>query len=181
VFFSPASILVIVLCIVVGLFMRYTKYGREIYAIGGARKEAVASGVSLNRPMILVFALSGFCAGVGGAIIGLRSGTAQPLALQYLLLAATVAAFIGGVSILGGKGGVVGAIVGTLTVNFLNTGLVFNITPAYVVQIYLGILLLTVILFQTMSVMYEDKLQRRLVLFDTDQLRRKLTAAITKQ
>ncbi|MFT4674513.1 MAG: hypothetical protein ACI9K8_000238 [Reinekea sp.] len=48
-------------------------------------------------------------------------------------------------------------------------------------QIYLGILLLTVILFQTMSVMYEDKLQRRLVLFDTDQLRRKLTAAITKQ
>ena len=181
VFFSPASILVIVLCIVVGLFMRYTKYGREIYAIGGARKEAVASGVSLNRPMILVFALSGFCAGVGGAIIGLRSGTAQPLALQYLLLAATVAAFIGGVSILGGKGGVVGAIVGTLTVNFLNTGLVFNITPAYVVQIYLGILLLTVILFQTMSVMYEDKLQRHLVLFDTDQLRRKLTAAITKQ
>ena len=181
VFFSPASILVIVLCIVVGLFMSYTKYGREIYAIGGARKEAVASGVSLNRPMILVFALSGFCAGVGGAIIGLRSGTAQPLALQYLLLAATVAAFIGGVSILGGKGGVVGAIVGTLTVNFLNTGLVFNITPAYVVQIYLGILLLTVILFQTMSVMYEDKLQRRLVLFDTDQLRRKLTAAITKQ
>ena len=181
VFFSTASILVIVLCIVVGLFMRYTKYGREIYAIGGARKEAVASGVSLNRPMILVFALSGFCAGVGGAIIGLRSGTAQPLALQYLLLAATVAAFIGGVSILGGKGGVVGAIVGTLTVNFLNTGLVFNITPAYVVQIYLGILLLTVILFQTMSVMYEDKLQRHLVLFDTDQLRRKLTAAITKQ
>jgi ribose/xylose/arabinose/galactoside ABC-type transport system permease subunit len=181
VFFSPASILVIVLCVVVGLFMRYTKYGREIYAIGGARKEAVASGVSLNRPMILVFALSGFCAGVGGAIIGLRSGTAQPLALQYLLLAATVAAFIGGVSILGGKGGVVGAIVGTLTVNFLNTGLVFNITPAYVVQIYLGILLLTVILFQTMSVMYEDKLQRRLVLFDTDELRRKLTASLTKQ
>jgi len=181
VFFSPASILVIVLCVIVGLFMRYTKYGREIYAIGGARKEAIASGVSLNRPMILVFALSGFCAGVGGAIIGLRSGTAQPLALQYLLLAATVAAFIGGVSILGGKGGVVGAIVGTLTVNFLNTGLVFNITPAYVVQIYLGILLLTVILFQTMSVMYEDKLQRRLVLFDTDELRRKLTATLTKK
>ena len=181
VFFSPASILVIVLCIFVGLFMRYTKYGREIYAIGGARKEAVASGVSLNRPMILVFALSGFCAGVGGAIIGLRSGTAQPLGLQYLLLAATVAAFIGGVSILGGKGGVVGAVVGTLTVNFLNTGLVFNITPAYVVQIYLGILLLTVILFQTMSVLYEKKLQRRLVLFDTEQLRLNLTAAAAKQ
>lgn len=181
VFFSPASLAVIALCIIVGLFMRFTKYGREIYAIGGARKEAIASGVSLNRPMILVFALSGFCAGVGGAIIGLRSGTAQPLALQYLLLSATVAAFIGGVSILGGKGGVIGAVVGTLTVNFLNTGLVFQITPAYIVQIYLGILLLTVILFQTMSVMYENQRRRRLELYDTDSLRLKMATKLAKQ
>ena len=49
--------------------------------------------------------------------------------------------FIGGVSILGGRGGVIGAIIGTLTVNFLNTGLVFNVTPAFLVQLYLGILL----------------------------------------
>ena len=62
------------------------------------------------------------------------SGTAQPLALQYLLLAATVAAFIGGVNILGGKGSVIGAAVGVLTVNFLNTGLVYEVVPSYVVQ-----------------------------------------------
>jgi hypothetical protein len=90
-----------------------------------------------------VFALSGFCAGLGGAIIGLRSGTAQALGLQYLLLAGTVAAFIGGVSIHGGRGGVIGAAIGTLTVNFLDTGLVFNVTPAYVVQLCLGVLLIS--------------------------------------
>lgn len=177
VLFSPASLLVIAMFIAVGLFMRYTKYAREIYAIGGARKEAIASGVNLRRPMMIVFAISGFCAGVGGAIIGLRSGTAQPLGLQYLLMAATVAAFIGGVSILGGKGGVVGAAVGTLTVNFLNTGLVFNVTPSYVVQIYMGGLLLTVIVFQTMSQLMEERRQRRLLLEDTDQTRRRLSAA----
>jgi ribose/xylose/arabinose/galactoside ABC-type transport system permease subunit len=176
VFFSPASILVILVFIVVGLFMSYTRYGREIYAIGGARKEALASGVNLKRPMMIVFAISGFCAGVGGAIIGLRSGTAQPLGLQYLLLAATVAAFIGGVSIHGGKGGVIGAVVGTLTVNFLNTGLVFNVTPAYVVQIYLGVLLLVVIIFQTMSRLYEQNRQRRLLLDDTDRIKQQLYA-----
>ena len=110
--FSSASFLVLGLFVLVALFMRYTKYGREVYAIGGARKEAVAAGVSLKRPMMIVFAISGLCAGIGGAIIGLRSGTAQPLGLQYLLLVATVAAFIGGVSILGGKGGVFGAFVG---------------------------------------------------------------------
>ena len=172
--FSPASFLVLGIFVLVALFMRYTKYGREVYAIGGARKEAVASGVSLKRPMMIVFAISGLCAGIGGAIIGLRSGTAQPLGLQYLLLAATVAAFIGGVSVLGGKGGVVGAFVGVLTVNFLNTGLVFNVTPAYIAQMYMGGLLLVVILFQNMSKVYEDKQQRQLKLADTDSFRQRL-------
>ena len=176
--FSPASFLVLGLFVLVALFMRYTKYGREVYAIGGARKEAVASGVSLKRPMMIVFAISGLCAGIGGAIIGLRSGTAQPLGLQYLLLAATVAAFIGGVSVLGGKGGVVGAFVGTLTVNFLNTGLVFNVTPAYIAQMCLGGLLLVVILFQNMSKVYEDKQQRQLKLADTDSFRQRLLKSL---
>lgn len=170
-YFSPASLLVIIMFIVIGLFMTYTRYGREIYAVGGARKEALASGISLKRPMIIVFAISGFCAGLGGVIIGLRSGTAQALGLQYLLLAGTVAAFIGGVSILGGKGGVIGAAIGTLTVNFLNTGLVFNVTPAFMVQLYLGILLLVVIMFQTGSRVFEDSQRRRQLLYDVDRQR----------
>ena len=60
VYFSPASLLVIAMFIVVGLFMTFTRYGREIYAIGGARKEAVAAGIDLKRPMIIVFAISAF-------------------------------------------------------------------------------------------------------------------------
>ncbi len=179
-YFSPASILVIAMFILVGLFMTYTRYGREIYAIGGARKEALASGVSLQRPMIIVFAISGLCAGLGGAIIGLRSGTAQALGLQYLLLAGTVAAFIGGVSILGGKGGVIGAAIGTLTVNFLNTGLVFNVTPAFKVQLYLGVLLLVVIMFQTFSRIFEGSQRRGQLLRDVDRRRRELTDRIAE-
>lgn len=171
-YFSPASLLVIAMFVVVGLFMSYTRYGREIYAIGGARKEAIASGIDLKRPMIIVFAISGFCAGLGGVIIGLRSGTAQALGLQHLLLAGTVAAFIGGVSILGGKGGVIGAAIGTLTVNFLNTGLVFNVTPAFMVQLYLGILLIVVIMFQTGSRVFDVSLRRKQLLSDVD-IRRK--------
>ena len=154
--------------------MNFTKYGREIYAIGGARKEALAAGISLKRPMIIVFAISGFCAGLGGVIIGLRSGTAQALGLQYLLLAGTVAAFIGGVSILGGRGGVIGAVIGALTVNFLNTGLVFNVTPAFMVQLYLGILLLVVIMFQTGSVIFEKRQMRYQILKDIDDRRERL-------
>jgi ribose transport system permease protein len=174
VYFSPASLLVIGMFVIVGLFMSFTRYGREIYAIGGARKEALASGIDLKRPMMIVFALSGFCAGLGGVIIGLRSGTAQALGLQYLLLAGTVAAFIGGVSILGGKGGVLGAAIGTLTVNFLNTGLVFNVTPAFMVQLYLGILLIVVIMFQTGSRVFDETQRRRQLLSDVDNRRQML-------
>ena len=175
-YFSPASILVIIMFVLVGLFMTYTRYGREIYAIGGARKEAIAAGIDLKRPMIIVFAISGFCAGLGGCIIGLRSGTAQALGLQYVLLAGTVAAFIGGVSILGGKGGVIGAAIGTLTVNFLNTGLVFNVTPAFMVQLYLGVLLMIVIMFQTGSRMFDDYQRRMQVLHDVDARKSPLLA-----
>ena len=178
-YFSPASLLVIAVFILVGFFIAYTKYGREIYAVGGARKEALAAGVNLKRPMIIVFAISGFCAGLGGAIIGLRSGTAQALGLQYLLLAGTVAAFIGGVSILGGKGGVIGAAIGTLTVNFLNTGLVFNVTPAYQVQLYLGVLLIIVIMFQTGSRLFDARQRRKAVLAAVDE--RKVALLTKKQ
>ena len=167
--FSPASVVVLLIFVAVGLFMRFTRYGREIYAIGGARREAVAAGINPKRPLMIVFAISGFCAGLGGAIIGLRSGTAQALGLQYLLLAGTVAAFIGGVSILGGKGGVLGAMVGTLTVNFLNSGLVFKVTPAYEAQLYLGVLLLIVIIFQTVFVLHTNRQRRTTILAQIDQ------------
>jgi ribose transport system permease protein len=83
IYFSPASLLVIAMFVLIALFMTYTRYGREIYAIGGARKEAMAAGIDLKRPMIIVFAISGLCAGLGGCIIGLRSGTAQALGLQW--------------------------------------------------------------------------------------------------
>jgi len=168
-YFSPASMMVIFIFILVGIFMRYTKYGREIYAIGGARKESLAAGVPLRRPLMIAFALSGFCAGFAGTVIGLKSGTAQGLGLQYLLLAGTVAAFVGGVSILGGKGGVVGAAVGSLTVNFLNTGLVFYAMQVHFVQFFTSVLLVVVIVFQTMSRLFDSYQIRKSYLEATDQ------------
>ena len=160
-YFSPDSLMVIFIFILVGIFMGYTKYGREIYAIGGARKESLAAGVPLKRPLMIAFALSGFCAGFAGTVIGLKSGTAQGLGLQYLLLAGTVAAFVGGVSILGGKGGVIGAAVGSLTVNFLNTGLVFYAMQVHFVQFFTSVLLVVVIVFQTMSRIFDSYQTRK--------------------
>lgn len=75
---------------------------------------------------------------------------------------------------MGGKGGVIGAAIGTLTVNFLNTGLVFNVTPAFMVQLYLGVLLIVVIMFQTGSRVFDESQRRKQILADTDMLAKQL-------
>lgn len=167
--FSPASVAAILVFVLIGLFLKYHKYGREIYAIGGARKEALAAGISLMRPMVLSFMISGFCAGLAGAIIGLRSGSAQPLGLQVLLLTGTTAAFAGGVSISGGKGSAIGAALGTFLIRFLESGLNFRATPAFISNIILGTLLLIVI-FVELAAAFVDRYQtRQALLAATDE------------
>ena len=80
--FSPISVGMIVVFIVVGLFLRYTRWGREIYAIGGGRNEARAAGVPVLRPMIIAFTCSGALAGLGGALLSIRLGSATPLGFE---------------------------------------------------------------------------------------------------
>jgi ribose/xylose/arabinose/galactoside ABC-type transport system permease subunit len=148
VIFSPASLLVIAIFIVLGACLKYNKFGREMYAIGGSRREALAAGVPLTRPTVLAFAISGACAGLAGAIIAIRSGSAQPLGLQDLLLSGTTAAFVGGVHINGGRGTAAGAALGALMIQILTNGMNFYFAPAYVVGLVLGVLLTVVVVLQ---------------------------------
>ena len=62
--FSPASLLVLSLFLAAGVFLKFNRFAREIYAVGGARREALAAGVPLIRPLVITFAISGFCAGL---------------------------------------------------------------------------------------------------------------------
>ena len=157
---SPASVMALIVFVGVGLFLMYHHWGREIYAIGGARKEALAAGVPLTRPMIITFAISGFCAGLAGAIIGLRAGSAQPLGLQTLILTGPTAAFVGGVSINGGKGSAFGAALGTITIALLQIGLIFMATPAYIGRLAIGTLL-TVVIVVEIGARWLDRYQTR--------------------
>ncbi len=166
---SPASLIAIGMFIIIGLMLKYHKYGREIYAIGGARKEAIAAGISLTRPLVLAFMISGLCAGLAGAIVGLRSGSAQPLGLQVLLLTGTTAAFAGGVSISGGKGSAIGAALGTFLIRFLESGLTFRATPAYIANIVLGTLLLIVIFVEIAAAAFDRYQTRKALLAATDE------------
>ena len=140
--FSPFSLVTILVFALVGLFLVYTRYGREIFAIGGGRQEAAAAGVPLVRPLVLTFALSGSMAALAGALTSIKSGSAGPAAFEQLLLPAATAALIGGVSLLGGKGSVVGIAIGTLTLRFITSGLSLGGSPFYVLTLATGAVLI---------------------------------------
>lgn len=142
VIFSPFSILMIIVLITVGFFLRYTRYGREIYAVGGARKESRAAGVPQTRPLVIAFACSASLAALAGALAALRGGSAAPGGHETLLLSAVAAALIGGVSVYGGRGNMMGVFLGVLTLQILLSGLQMLGTPNWTANLATGLVLL---------------------------------------
>jgi ribose/xylose/arabinose/galactoside ABC-type transport system permease subunit len=143
--FSPFSLITIAVLVATAAFLRYSRWGRELFAIGGGRAEAVAAGVPLGRPLVITFMMSGAMAGLTGALTSLKSGSATPGGFADLLLPAATAALIGGVAISGGSGSVLGIAVGSLTLRFVISGLSLRAEPFYVLTLATGVLLLIVI------------------------------------
>ena len=145
---SPLSITMFAVFVLVGLFLRYTMWGREIYAIGGGRLESRAAGVSLMRPLVIAFALSGTLAGLGGTLLSVRLGSATPLGFDTLLLSAATACLMGGIALDGGRGNVLGIFIGLMTLRFLVGGVAAYGAPYWLQSLAIGALLILVIVVQ---------------------------------
>lgn len=146
--FSPTSLTAITVFVLMALFIGYTRYGREILAIGGGRQESAAAGVPVVRPLMLAFAMSGAMAALAGAMTSIKSGSAGPANFETLLLPAVTAALIGGVSLFGGKGTVIGIAIGTLTLRFIISGLSLEGAPFYVLTLATGVVLIVVVVLE---------------------------------
>ncbi|MGR3376568.1 ABC transporter permease [Salipiger abyssi] len=140
--FSPFSLTMIAVLLLAGLALRYSRPGREIFAIGGARKESRAAGVPQVRPLVLSFATSAGLAALAGALASLKGGSATPGSYETVLLAAVTAALIGGVSLYGGRGSMLGVLIGVLTLQVLLSGLQLLGAPNWAANLATGVLLL---------------------------------------
>ncbi|RJG46153.1 ABC transporter permease [Mesorhizobium sp. DCY119] len=140
--FSTFSLLMIAVIILLALILRYTRIGRELYAIGGARKESRAAGVPQTRPLVFAFAVSAGLAAMAGALASLRGGSATPTGYETLLLASVAAALIGGVSVYGGRGTMAGVFVGVVTLQLLLAALQLLGAPNWAANITTGAVLL---------------------------------------
>ena len=154
---SPLSMLMFAVFFVAHLFLRYTVWGREIFATGGGRAEARAAGVSIIRPMVISFALSGTLAGLAGAVSSVRLGSATPLGFDTLLLSAVTACLIGGIALEGGKGTVLGVLIGLFTMRFLVGGVASLGAPYWLQSLAIGALLIFVLIVQLSSTLIRDR------------------------
>ena len=111
----------LVALVAVGLYLM--TYGRNVYAIGGNPRAALAAGVAPRRNLIMTYVISGVLAAVAGYLLTARVSAGIPLLGAEYQLASITAAVIGGVSLRGGEGGLIGAILGTAFLTMLNNGL----------------------------------------------------------
>lgn len=143
--FSPLSLIFLALVVLSWVALKYTKYGAEVYAIGGGRREAQAAGVRTLRPLMLSFAFSGTMGGLVGALVSLQTGGATPTGFGDVLLNAVAAAVIGGIALSGGKGTPWGIALGAVALGVISNGVNVLGAQYYVSQFLIGGLLLAVL------------------------------------
>lgn len=117
----PVAGLVMLICfLAVGLFLHYAPLGRAIYAVGGSAEAARLAGIRVDRTIVAAFAASGFFAALAGLYFASRTGIGDPRVGDPMTLAAITPVVVGGTVLGGGRGGVVGTLLGVLLISFLN-------------------------------------------------------------
>jgi ribose transport system permease protein len=145
---------VIIFVAVVALFwfiLRYTTYGRSMYAIGANPVAARLVGIRSKLLIFIAFVLSGSCIALGGLINASQLGSGSPITAQGLELSVVTAIVLGGTSLTGGRGTVLGTIAGLLVISAMNNGLVLmNVDPFYQ-DVARGALLIFAVSFDRLS------------------------------
>jgi L-arabinose transport system permease protein len=148
IFGVPVTILVLV--IVVAIFfvlMRYTITGRNIYAIGGNPVVARLAGLNVRGYQIGIYTLSGATAGLAGMLLAARTGSGQPISgSEGLELEAITAAVLGGCALTGGKGTIIGGLLGVLIIGVLDNGLILTSVPTFFQMVAKGVLLIAAVI-----------------------------------
>ena len=120
----PAAVLLLILVLVItGFMLKYTKFGRYTYAVGSNVETAFHSGVNIKRVLVFIYMITGALVGLAAMITTGRASSAQPSAGISLELDIIAAVIIGGCSPSGGRGTMTGTIIGTLLISFLRNGL----------------------------------------------------------
>ena len=148
----PVPVIIFLLFAVIAhVALRYTRYGRQVYAVGGNPEAARLSGLDVNHIIASVYLISGFFCGLGSFVLAARLNSAEAVAGTGYELTVIASVVIGGTSLFGGSGTIFGTVVGTILIGVLLNGLVLmNVSP-YIQQIIIGIIIVLAVAFDTFA------------------------------
>ena len=138
---TPIWIMVAVFAVAF-VVLRWTYFGRDVYAVGGNIDAARLSGINVIRTIVAVYAIVGACAALGGVIQAGRLGASSPIVGADIPLAAAAGVLLGGTSFVGGIGGVTGTAVGVLFIGTLQNGLAIRGISSFWQQVVTGAILI---------------------------------------
>lgn len=132
--------------------LRYTAFGKHVYATGGNERAAELNGVPTRRVVFTTYVISGFACGLAGFLLSARLNSAEAVAGSGLELTVIAAVVIGGTSLFGGVGGIVGTVIGALLLGVLTNGLVLLNVSSFIQQIVIGITLVAAVTLDQFAV-----------------------------
>lgn len=143
----PVPVLIMVLVMAAAhVILTRTTYGRYVYAIGGNEEASRLSGINVRKVKLMVYAISGLTASIGGIILTSRLASGQPNAGVGYELYAIAASVVGGSSLSGGEGTIVGTLIGALIIGVLNNGMNLANVDSYLQKVILGGIILGAVL-----------------------------------
>ncbi|MCB1347790.1 MAG: ABC transporter permease [Maritimibacter sp.] len=125
--------------------LRYTAFGRSVYAVGGNPNAADLSGLKVKRIQFFAFVIAGAMAGIGAVLMAARLNSGSPNYGVGLELQAIAAAVIGGASLAGGRGNIINTVIGALTIVIVQNGLNLNAVPTSVQNIVIGAIIVVAV------------------------------------
>ncbi|HZL01730.1 MAG TPA: galactofuranose ABC transporter, permease protein YjfF [Cellulomonas sp.] len=146
---TPSGIIALAVVAAAFYVLHYTRFGRTVYAIGGSEASAVLMGLPVARTKVLVYVISGTCAGIGGFLFTVFSRSGYSLTGVGMELDAIAAVVIGGTLLTGGSGFVLGSVLGVLVLGLIQTIITFQGTlSSWWTKIFIGVLLLVFVVLQ---------------------------------
>ena len=157
--FISLNVIIAIIVIIIGIYISLqTKFGRNIYAIGGNESSALLMGIPIRRTKVIVYTINGFCSAVAGVVFSLYMLSGYGLHLQGMEMDVIASVVIGGTLLAGGTGYVFGSAFGVLTLGIIQSLLMFNgKINSWWTKITVGILLLIFIGLQRFIVAVADK------------------------
>jgi ribose/xylose/arabinose/galactoside ABC-type transport system permease subunit len=152
IFSVPVPVIIFLACAVIAhIVLKYTRYGRQVYAVGGNPEAARLAGLNVNAVITSVYVIMGFFAGLGSFVLAARLNSAEAVAGTGYELTVIASVVIGGTSLFGGAGSILGTVIGAMLIGVLLNGLVLMNVNSYIQQIIIGVIIVLAVAFDTFA------------------------------